>query len=134
VSEAEEQEELSCGQGETVLLVEDSPEVLDPIRAMLERLEYRVLTATNGLEALGVYDQHRDEIDLVLTDMVMPGMRGSKLFHTLREQDPDVKVVVMSGYPLQQEETTLLSQGVSAWVQKPVKIGTLSRLVRDAFA
>jgi len=93
-----------------------------------------VLTATDGQEALGVYDQHESEIDLVLTDMVMPGMNGSKLFHTLREQDPEVKVVVMSGYPLQREGKELLSQGISAWVQKPMRLDTLSRCVREAFA
>jgi len=64
----------------------------------------------------------------------MPGMNGSKLFHALREQDPDIKVVVMSGYPLEREGKKLLSQGISAWVQKPMRLDTLSRCVREAFA
>ena len=101
------------------------------IRKMLVELECQVLTAGSGEEALEVYDQHRDEIAMVLTDMVLTGMDGMELFYALRNRAAHVRVVVMTGYPLRDEEEELLSQGIVAWVQKPVDFGKLIDLVRD---
>ena len=124
-------EELVSGRGEMALVVEDQPVVLDMLGKMLEDLGYRVLMTGSGMAALEVYERHRDEIAVVLTDMVMPGMSGVGLFRALRDQDPDVKVVVMTGYSLGQDEKELLSLGVARWVQKPITLGVLSRVMDE---
>ena len=124
-------EEMSRGQGETVLLVEDEPQVLGVCRAMLERLGYRALTAPTGRKALEVYDRHREEIALVLADMVMPQMGGVELFRALRERDPEVRVMIMTGYPLMGVEgRALLEQGIVDWVLKPMDLVQLAQVVK----
>jgi signal transduction histidine kinase/ActR/RegA family two-component response regulator len=105
---------------ETILLVEDEPVVLEVCQVMLEHLGYRVLTATNGQQGLAVYSAHQHDIALVLMDMVMPVMGGVQLFHALRELQPSVKAVVMTGYPLEEKGRQLLAEGILAWIQKPL--------------
>ena len=78
--------EIQIGRGETILVVEDEPDVLHVVRDLLERLNYRVLTSPDGVEALNVYDLHRDRIALVLTDMIMPKMSGLDLFEALKRK------------------------------------------------
>ncbi len=116
--------------GRTVLLVEDEEVVLEAVRAGLERMGCRVLAAGNGREALALYDRRRDEMDLVLTDMVMPDMGGLELAQALWERDRDLPVVVMSGYPLEEMARQALSQGVLTWVQKPVDLRQLVQVFR----
>ena len=123
-------EEYSWGGGETILVVEDEPVVREMLGKMLERLGYRVLTAAGSREALEMYERH--DVVLVLTDMVMPGMSGVELFQTLREQDPEAKVIMMTGYSLGQEEKELLSQGVVAWLEKPIGFSSLTRIMEEA--
>jgi len=120
---------LSRGRGETILVVEDEPTVLEMVGHMLEELGYRALKARNGEEALVAYDRHRDGIVLVLTDIVMPGMDGIQVFRALRTEHPDVKVAAMTGYPLDDEGDDLLSEGFVAWVQKPLDLGALIRIL-----
>ena len=129
VAEQETSGELPLGHGETVLVVEDELAVLAMIGIMLKRLKYNVLTANTAEEALETYDRHRDKIALVLTDLVMPGMSGMELFRTLKERNPEVKVAVMTGYPLGDEREELLSRGISAWMRKPVDLGKLAQVM-----
>ena len=96
VQRATTEADLPRGQGETVLLVDDEIIVREGSKALLEYLGYRVLTADHGHHALEVYRDHQDEIALVMTDMVMPGMDGVKLFHQLRQLNPDVCSVMMT--------------------------------------
>jgi CheY-like chemotaxis protein len=124
-------EEIPTGQGETILLVEDEAVVLDVIQAMLEQLRYRVLTATNGREALIVYEQYHDEIDLVLMDLIMPEMDGEALLQALRARDPRVKVVAMTGYPLGGKYRQLLTQEVIDRIQKPMDHAQLAQVLRQ---
>ncbi len=120
-----------AGVGRTILLVEDEPAVLEVVRLMLERLGYRVLTARNGEEALQVYQAHAGEVDLVLTDLVMPGMGGRELLRALRERDPQVRGVVMTGYPLGETPEGLKEEGIVAWVQKPLDQEKLALLLEE---
>ncbi|OGG46534.1 MAG: hypothetical protein A3F84_24140 [Candidatus Handelsmanbacteria bacterium RIFCSPLOWO2_12_FULL_64_10] len=126
------EQESPVGGTETILMVEDQAEVLDAGQAMLEGLGYRVMTATNGEEAIEVYRAHRAEIDLVLTDMVMPKMGGQALYEALRQIDPAVKAVLMSGYSLKQDVDDLRAGGLKGFVQKPFNFVRLSRAVRQA--
>jgi signal transduction histidine kinase len=123
-------EDLPEAYGETILLVEDEPVVLEVCQVMLEHLGYRVLTATNGQRALAVYTAHQHEIALVLMDMIMPVMGGVQLFHALRELQPAVKAVVMTGYPLEEKGRQLLAEGILAWIQKPLNPAQLAQTLR----
>jgi signal transduction histidine kinase/DNA-binding response OmpR family regulator len=125
-------EKIPRGRDETILLVEDEAMVLGVIRAMLEDLGYRVLTAADGEEALAVYERHRGQIALVLTDVVMPRMGGVELFQALKAQDRGVKVMMTTGYPLEEEGKQLLTQGIVDWLQKPINPAQLAQAVRRA--
>lgn len=120
------------GQGETILLVEDEMTVLAVIKTMLQELGYQVLTATNGREALDVYEQHLGVIAMVLSDMVMPDMDGATLYATLKMKYPEIKVILMSGYPLLEKEAQLLEDGVVDWFQKPPSLGKMSQILHNA--
>jgi len=125
-------QETLGGQGETILLVEDEEMVLGVIRTVLERLGYRVLAAADGQEALAVHGRHHDEIALVLMDLVMPGMDGETLLQALRAQNPEVKVVAMTGYPLDGRYEQLLTQEAVSWIKKPLDQSRLAQALRQA--
>ncbi len=117
------------GHGEIVLLVEDEPSVLAVGQAMLKYLGYRVLTATNGQEALVVYAEYKTEIALVITDMIMPEIDGVALFHALQIQNPEIKVVLMTGHPLGKKALEIKSQDREEWLQKPLSMAQLAQVV-----
>jgi CheY-like chemotaxis protein len=125
-------EKIPYGHGETVLLVEDEPAVLEVGEMILEELGYRVLTASNGQQALSTYAEQKEEIDLVLTDMVMPKMDGMALYQALKAYTPEVKVIVITGYPLGGEAHQVLTQGILDWVQKPLTVTRLAQVVSQA--
>ena len=132
IASEEATQEVPRGQGETVLLVEDEPLVLEVGQAMLERVGYRVLTATDGQKALEVYGQHQAEIALVLADIVMPNMGGVALFHVLKAQNPDIRVVLITGYPLGEEAQNVLDLGIVDWLEKPMTTARLAQVVSRA--
>ena len=132
VAEEAAEEEMPRGQGETVLLVEDQEAVRRVGQEMLESQGYTCLTATNGVEALEVYRAHGAEIALVITDMVMPQMGGRELHAALRELNPEVKALLISGYSLDAEVEELRSKGLAGFVAKPLGLPELARAVRAA--
>jgi len=117
---------------ETVLLVDDEQAVLELGRSVLERCGYTVLAAQNGAEALEVYQQHRDQIALVLLDMIMPEMDGRECLRRLVEIEPDVRVLIATGYTVDSTVETLLQEGALGAVEKPYGLGDLSVAVREA--
>jgi PAS domain S-box-containing protein len=121
------------GRGtETILLVEDEPEVRKLAREMLTRLGYQVFEAADGVEALAIWERHAAAIDLVLTDVIMPGMGGRELADALRKRSPAVRVLFMSGYT----EDVIAQHGVTRagldLVQKPFTREQLGVRVRQA--
>jgi two-component system, cell cycle sensor histidine kinase and response regulator CckA len=88
----------TLGSGATILLVEDEPPVRSTLRRLLERHGYRVLEASNGQDALSLVAARGTEIDLVLSDMVMPGMGGTELAGRVRSSAPSIPVLLMTGY------------------------------------
>ena len=121
--------DIPHGNQELILLVEDNLDVLDAAQAILERLNYRVLTATDGEAALQLYDQYASKIDLVLTDLTMPKMGGVALSLALRDRRSDLRTVMMTGYPLKDEAKVLLSQGFIEWIHKPLNTNQLAHLL-----
>jgi two-component system, cell cycle sensor histidine kinase and response regulator CckA len=126
--------QMKQGQGETILLVEDEPIVLAVTTAMLKQLGYQVLVASNGKEAVVQFEVHQAQLALVISDMVMPDMDGAELFHRLKAKTPQVKMVIMSGYPLGGNGATLLEQGVVAWLKKPMSFEQLSQAIGKALS
>jgi nitrogen-specific signal transduction histidine kinase/ActR/RegA family two-component response regulator len=123
---------VPAGNGELILLVEDDVVVLDVIQRLLLSLKYQVITAGNGQEGLAIYENHQADIALVLTDVTMPKMGGVALVQALRERNPDIKVVVMTGYRLEAEIKGLLSQGFAARLQKPLTVQQVAQTVHQA--
>jgi len=116
---------------ETVLLVDDEEMILDIGTEFLKIMGYHVLTASNGAQALQIYEGKRDEIDLVILDMVMPDMTGGRCFDKLREVNPKVKVLLSSGYSVDGEASRILDRGCNGFIQKPFKIELLSKKIRE---
>jgi two-component system, cell cycle sensor histidine kinase and response regulator CckA len=119
------------GSGETILVVEDDQITREAICAILETYNYRALAAADGAEALRLFDFFSTEIALVLSDMVMPGMSGSTLYAQLRTERPDLRMIVITGYPFADEDRQLLSQGVVRWVQKPFEVDQLMMAIQE---
>ena len=97
---------------------------------MLDKLGYEVLTAMDGDEAIEVYQTHGAKINLVILDMVMPRAGGGEVFDRLKQIDPEIKVILCSGYSINGEATEILNRGCSAFIQKPFDLKTLSQQVR----
>ncbi|MCB1069724.1 MAG: response regulator [Kiritimatiellae bacterium] len=117
---------------ETILIVEDEDTVRKLAEKMLLLKGYRILTAANGHEALVLYRQHAGEIDLILSDVVMPGMSGRALTEAIREISPDVPIVYMSGYARNSIEDSDVSINEETFVQKPFTPAVLYRKIRSA--
>ena len=122
----------NLGGDETILIVEDQDLIRDLVRTVLQKYGYRTLEASNGVEALKVWKDHRDQIDLLLTDMVMPaGISGKDLAKRLVAEQQQLKVVYTSGY-----NTDLLGQEFhvkkdTTFLQKPYQAQFLAKTVRD---
>ena len=115
---------------ETVLVAEDEAAVRESVRRILERAGYTVIEARHGADALLLWRERRDDIALVLTDLVMPEMRGVELAAALRESAPDTKIVYMSGYASDSARATMSPDDLL--LAKPFDADTLLRVVRDA--
>jgi PAS domain S-box-containing protein len=115
----------------TVLLVDDEAFVLDIGRRMLERLGFTVLCANTGEQALRIYREQRDRIDLVVLDMIMPQMSGGEVFDRLKELDPEVQVMLSSGYSIDGEAAQILARGVLGFLQKPFKLQQLREKLQE---
>ena len=135
-AESEEQQDILQtadvirGNGETILLVEDEKEVLEITTAMLEAIGYEVIPACNGMEALEFYAEREGKVHLVLTDTVMPQLDGLELLKALKKLSEDVRVVMMTGYPLGEEEA--FRSGALSYIKKPLKLASLSHAVHKA--
>jgi len=116
---------------ETILLVDDEEIVLDVSREILEFLGYRVHAVANGQEAIALYGEKRDEIDLVLLDMIMPGMSGGETFNRLRQIHPEAKVILTSGYSINGQAKEIIDRGCRGFLQKPFHLEKLSRTLRE---
>jgi CheY-like chemotaxis protein len=121
--------ELVEGRGQTLLIVEDQDRVRQTLADVLTDLNYRVLTASSAESALELHAVHGDEVALVLTDLVMPGIGGLGLVRELRRRGAQVPVVVMSGHV---GEARASIEGVAAWVEKPVTVERLGVVIQEA--
>ena len=115
----------------TILLVEDEGIVAEIGYQMLERLGYRVILAQSGAEAMSMYEQHQAEIDLVILDMIMPGIGGGVVFDRLHALSPETPVLLSSGYSLNGQALDILKRGCRGFIQKPFNIEQLQQKIRE---
>ena len=116
---------------ETILLVDDADMVLEVGKEILEALGYDVLVAGNGKEAIEVYENNKEKIDLIILDMIMPGMGGGEVYEHLKEINRDIKVLLSSGYSIEGQATEILKRGCNGFIQKPFTIAKLSHKIRE---
>jgi two-component system cell cycle sensor histidine kinase/response regulator CckA len=113
-----------------ILLVDDEETVRAVARDMLRSLSYEVLSAANGQEAIELYEAERERIRLVILDIVLPGLGGGDIFRRLKAIDPQVKVLVCSGYSIQGEADALLREGAAGFIQKPFSLAILRQEIQ----
>jgi CheY-like chemotaxis protein len=115
---------------ETVLAVDDDPSMLGILEEVLKPLGYKVLSASNGEEALAMAAKHREKIDLLLTDVMLPGIKGQELAKQLLHRCPDVNILFMSGYLCPSMAHSDSDQRFEAFIQKPFSPNALLRKIR----
>jgi CheY-like chemotaxis protein len=127
-----EKKPVSLRKGsETILVVDDEKYITDVIRVMLEQLGYSVLIAESGQMALNMYKDNQGKIDLVILDMVMPQSSGGEIFDHLKEINHEAKVILSSGYSLNDEAKEILDRGCDGFLQKPYDMDILSQKLRE---
>jgi PAS domain S-box-containing protein len=119
-------ERIIAGTG-TVLLVDDEEPVEKVGKELLQLIGYRVLIARDGNEAVKTYRKHKDHIDVVVLDMVMPGMGGGEAYDRIKKINPDAKVLLSSGFSIDGEASDILDRGCDGFIQKPYTVKELSR-------
>ena len=116
---------------ETVLFVDDENMIIEVAKEVLEHLGYKVLISKTGKEAIETYHKNKEKIDIVLLDMIMPNMSGSDTYDRMKEIDPDIKVLLSSGYSINGQATEIMDRGCNGFIQKPFKMKELSQKLRE---
>jgi CheY-like chemotaxis protein len=115
---------------ETILIVDDEEPIRDLGGKILERAGYSVLTASNGIEAIEMYSKNQEEIALVILDFIMPEMSGKECIDELLGIDPNVKIVVASGYTIDSQTREDLLKRAKGFLEKPFRMNEVQRIVR----
>ena len=118
------------GGNETLLIVDDHENIWDFLIDVLQKLGYCVLLAEDGVDAVEIYQSNPDQIDLVLLDMIMPKAGGHQTFYRLKAIDPDVKVLLSSGFVPEEEVQDLLAQGACGFLPKPHRLPVVLKEIR----
>ena len=113
------QQELPPGQGELILVVDDEDSIREVTKTLLETNDYRVLVASDGIEAIALYTQHKAEISAVLIDMMMPSMDGPTAIRVLKKINPQVKIIGVSGLVSNHKMIELVGNSVKTFLPKP---------------
>ncbi len=122
---------FNIGGTESILFVEDEEALIEMVRLLLESKGYTVFTAKDGIDAIKVYEEHEREIKLVLTDMGLPGMIGIELFKELREINPNISVIMASGFFEPDVKSELFKAGAKGFIQKPYSPDELLKKMRE---
>ena len=122
--------EIVPGQG-MVLLVDDEEMIRHVGEELLQAIGYDVITAASGEEAVTRLKEAPEAVDVVILDLIMPGMSGNEFFEGIRALDPGVRTLLSSGYGLNSQAREILDSGCSGFIQKPFDLRELSRKVRD---
>ena len=124
--------EISPGNGENILLVEDEESVLTSTRKLLEESGYQITVATNAEEALKIFRQRERDFDLVFTDTILPGRTGLELIGDIHAINPNIKVLVCSGYTGERIQRETIEKRNYPFIQKPFDLDQLLRKIKKA--
>jgi CheY-like chemotaxis protein len=116
---------------ETLLLVDDEQKIRDVCKEGLKLLGYTVITAESGEEAIEIYKKRAAAIDVVILDMIMPGLNGRETYKHLLQINPKIRVLLASGYAFEGQEKEILKDGCNRYIQKPFKIEKLSMMIKE---
>ena len=130
IKEEELPEEVLKGE-ETVLLVDDEDVIIDVGEEILRELGYNVLIARGGKEAVEIYSRNKDKIDIVILDVIMPEMGGGETYDRMKKMNPDIKVLLLSGYSIDGQAEEILQRGCNGFIQKPFNVSKLSQTMRE---
>ena len=111
-----------------ILVIDDEPLILGSLEALLNKKGYEIHLASTGKEGIKFLDQ--EGADLVLLDIIMPGMSGKEVFEKIREINPDAKIIITSGYSKQQITESLMASGANGFLPKPFNIDKLLGLIK----
>jgi len=125
---------LPKGQGELILVVDDEVAICEITKTTLETYNYRTLIAGDGIEAIALYAQHKDEINAVLIDMMMPSMDGSTTIRTLQKINPQIKIIAFSGLVSSDKIAVTLGTGVKAFLSKPYTAQELLKTISEVLS
>ncbi|MFN6568264.1 response regulator [Dendronalium sp. ChiSLP03b] len=125
----ETEPELPQGNGELILVVDDEAAIRDITKTSLENHNYKTITASDGIEAIALYAEHRDKISLVVTDMVMPSMDGITTIRTLQKINPNVKIIAVSGLATNDKVNAAYEIGIKAFLSKPYTTNQLLQTI-----
>jgi CheY-like chemotaxis protein len=126
----EEQLELPAGHGESILIVDDEVEIRETTRAILEAYGYRVFTARNGADAVSLYSQNREEIKVVLMDLMMPVMDGPASIWVLRKINPELKIIAVRGLT-ESDKFSDIADAIRATLTKPYTAEKLLKTIYE---
>ena len=115
----DEKEEIPTGKGESILIVDDEANIRNVTKISLEKSNYNVLTASDGIEAIAIYAQHKNDISAVVMDMMMPSMDGITAIRALQKINPKVKVIAVSGLATSEKVDTAINGGAKSFLSKP---------------
>jgi len=121
---------IAKGAG-TILLVDDEKMIMEVCKDLLESIGYRVYVTGSGQEAIAVFMEKGNDIDMVILDMIMPGLSGGETFDRLRRINPGIKVLLSSGYSITGEAQQILDRGCNGFLQKPFQLEKLSQKVKE---
>jgi len=128
IDEDDTEFEIIPGEG-SILVVDDEEEVLNVIKDQLTSIGYTVFLAEDGIKALEIYRQYKRQINIVLLDMIMPKVTGKETFFALRKLNPDLKVILISGFSKSDEAIELMEKGAEDFIQKPISLPELSQRI-----
>ena len=111
--------------------MDDEEIIIDVGKQILRRLGFDVMAANGGEEALDIYRKNKDIIDIVVLDMIMPDMGGGAVYDRLKEINPEVRVLLSSGYSINGEASEILGRGCDGFIQKPFNLRVLSKKIRE---
>lgn len=125
---------VPLGAGQLVLVVEDEEAIRQALIESLVMLNYEVLQAANGRDALALVEQHHDKIAAVISDIIMPELGGVALFHTLREREFRIPFIMITGYVVEKDMENLRALGLQGWLAKPLDLNKLAQLLQQSLA
>jgi PAS domain S-box-containing protein len=125
--------QLPCGQG-TILLVDDEESLRQVGQEFLEIEGYTVITAASGEDALEIYREHQNKVDLVILDLIMPGMGGRACLKTILQINPKQKVIIVSGFSADAQVREVVEEGALGFLSKPYDLGGMIKIINNALS